>query len=99
MSFVITFALFEPPFPFDGNNRMLHERFGPSPQFGYYLSIARFVPFLISLVWQGVGIRQWFVLSNWTRRYERYRELQRKIDQKLDYNDDRGDKDEGYRQQ
>ena len=78
---------------------MLHERFGPSPQFGYYLSIARFVPFLISLVWLGVGIRQWFMLSNWTRRYERYRELQRKIDQKLDYNDDRGDKDEGYRQQ
>ena len=95
LSFVITFALFGPPFPFDGNNRMLHERFGPPPQFGHYFSIARFVPFLISLVWLGVGIRQWFVLSNWTRRYERYRELQRKIDQKLDYNDDRGDKDRG----
>ena len=78
---------------------MLHERFGPPPQFGHYFSIARFVLFLVSLVWLGVGIRQWFVLSNWTRRYERYRELQRKIDQKLDYNDDRGDKDEGYRQQ
>ena len=95
MSFVITFALFGPPFPFDGNNRMLHERFGPPPQFGHYFSIARFVLFLVSLVWLGVGIRQWFMLSNWTRRYERYRELQRKIDQKLDYNDDRSDKDRG----
>ena len=35
------------------------------------------------------------MLSNWTRRFERYRELQRKIEQKLDYNDDRGDKDRG----
>ena len=50
LSFVITFALFGPPFPFDGS-RALHERFGPSPQFGHYFGIARFIPFLISLVW------------------------------------------------
>jgi hypothetical protein len=88
LSFVITFALFGPPFPFDGSNRILHERFGPPLQFGHYFGIARFVPFLISLVWLGIGIRQWFVLSKWTRKYERYKELQRKIDQKLDYDDD-----------
>lgn len=95
LSFVITFAVFGPPFPFDSSIRMLHERFGPPPQFGHYFGIARFVPFLISLVWLGIGIRQWFVLSKWTRRYERYKELQRKIDQKLDYDDynDNGDKD------
>jgi hypothetical protein len=94
LSFAITFALFGPPFPFDGGgSRMLHERFGP-PQFGHYFAIARFIPFLISLVWLGVGIRQWFVLSKWTKRYQRYKELQRKIDQKLDYDDDddNGDK-------
>lgn len=95
LSFVITFAIFGPPFPFDSSSRILHERFGPPPQFGHYFGIARFVPFLISLVWLGIGIRQWFVLSKWTRRYERYKELQRKIDQKLDYDDynDNGDKD------
>jgi hypothetical protein len=34
------------------------------------------------------------VLSKWTRRYEHYKELQRKIDQKLNYDDvyDSGDK-------
>ena len=93
LSFAITFALFGPPFPFEGggNTIMLHERFGPR-QFGHYFAIARFIPFLISLVWLGVGIRQWFVLSKWTKRYERYKELQRKIDQKLDDddNDDKG---------
>jgi hypothetical protein len=95
LSFVITFALFGPPFPFEHDGRTIHERFGPQPQFGHYFGIARFIPFLISLVWLGIGIRQWFVLSKWTRKYERYKELQRKIDQKLDYDDtnDNGDKD------
>lgn len=88
LSFAITFALFGPPFPFDG--RVLHERFGPQPQFGHYFGIVRFLPFLISLVWLGIGIRQWFVLSKWTKRYEHYKELQRKIDQKLDYDDENG---------
>jgi len=30
-----------------------------------------------------VRIRQWFVLSKWTKKYERYKELQKKIDEKL----------------
>jgi hypothetical protein len=32
------------------------------------------------------------VLSKWTKRYERYKELQKKIDEKLEYeeNDDEG---------
>ena|SRR5215510_7331972 len=88
LSFAVTFALFGPPFPFEQSGRLLHEKFGPQqPQFGHYFGIARFVPFLISLVWLGIGIRQWFVLSKWTKKYERYKELQRKIDQKLDYDD------------
>jgi hypothetical protein len=94
LSFVVTFALFGPPFPFDAS-KVLHERFGPQPQFGHYFGIARFVPFLISLVWLGIGIRQWFVLSKWTKRYERYKELQRKLDQKLDYDDESGYSDKG----
>ncbi len=39
----------------------------------------------IVLVWIGIGIRQWFVLSKWTKRYQRYKELQKKVDEKLDY--------------
>ncbi|HEY7081386.1 MAG TPA: hypothetical protein VH500_16935 [Nitrososphaeraceae archaeon] len=88
MSFVVTFTLFGPSFPFDGS-RALHERFGPQPQFGHYFGIAHFIQFLISMVWLGFGIRQWYVLSKWTRRYERYKELQRKLNQKLDNDDER----------
>ncbi len=83
LAFAITFALLGPPFPFEGG-RMQHENFDPHPFFGHYFGILRFIPFLIALVWLGIGIRQWFVLSGWTKKYERYKELQRKIDEKLD---------------
>ncbi len=91
ISFVITFAIFGPPMFFDGGNGgggtgMHNEgfRFGPEG-FGHGFALARVIPILIFIVWLGIGIRQWFVLSKWTKRYERYKELQKKIDEKLDY--------------
>jgi hypothetical protein len=47
------------------------------------------IPFLISIVWLRIGIWQWFVLSKWTKRHERYKELQKSIDEKLS-NEDNG---------
>jgi hypothetical protein len=76
---------------------MPHETLDPPPQFGHYFGMACFVPFLIALVWLGIGIRQWFVLSGWTKKYERYKQLQRKIDEKLDY-DDNDEKDKKEQQ-
>ena len=82
IAFAVTFALLGPPFPFHDEGSP--NRFGPgfNPAFG----IARIVPFLISIIWLGIGIWQWFVLSKWTKKYERYKELQKKIDEKLDSN-------------
>lgn len=40
------------------------------------------------LVWIGIGVRQWFVLSKWTKKYKQFKELQKKIDEKLDYDED-----------
>jgi hypothetical protein len=87
ISFVITFAVYGPPMFFDNSNvGMRHEgfRFGPGG-FGHGFAPIRVIPILIFIVWLGIGIRQWFVLSKWTKRYERYKELQKKIDEKLDY--------------
>lgn len=75
LSFVITSAIIDPPFEHMQNP----ERKG-SPQF---LSLHH-IPFLISLIWLGIGIRQWFVLSGWTKKYSRYKELQEKLDKELD---------------
>ena len=86
ISFAVTFALVGPPFPFHDRG-IGSNSFGPNfnPVFG----IARMIPFLISIVWLGVGIWQWFVLSKWTKRYERYKELKESIDEKLS-NEDKG---------
>ncbi len=40
------------------------------------------------LLWIGIGIIQWFVLSKWTKKYKPYKELHKKIDEKLNYNED-----------
>lgn len=44
----------------------------------------QFVIFIISIVWLGIGIRQWVVLSKWTKKYERYKKLQEEVDKKLE---------------
>ena len=63
ISFVVSFALLGPPFPVD---RMVsHERFGHG--FGFGFATVRAIPFLISVIWLGIGVRQWFVLSSWTK--------------------------------
>ena len=82
IAFAVTFALLGPPFHYDAGGRGgPPEKFGPPPQ----IAVARIVPILVSLVWLGIGIRQWFVLSRWSKKYERYKELQKRVDEKLDY--------------
>ena len=43
---------------------------------------------IISLVWLGIGIRQWFVLSKWDKRYQQFKAKQEEIDKKLDDDSD-----------
>ncbi|QLH06238.1 SHOCT domain-containing protein [Nitrosopumilus ureiphilus] len=40
--------------------------------------------FVISLVWLGVGIRQWIVLSKWDKKYQQFKEKQEEIDKKFE---------------
>jgi cell division protein FtsL len=58
---------------------------GGGPPDGSAFGIARAIVIVFLLAWIVIGIRQWFVLSKWTQRYEIYKELQKKIDEKLDY--------------
>lgn len=41
----------------------------------------------VVVAWIVIGIRQWLVLNKWTTKYEIYKELQRKIDEKLGESD------------
>jgi Na+-driven multidrug efflux pump len=38
-----------------------------------------------AIVFVAIGVRQWSVLSKWTKRYESYKEMQKKIDEQLDF--------------
>ena len=58
--------------------------FGDKPLF----TITRNIPLIIGIIWLGVGIRQWIILSKWSKRYQRYKELQKKIDEEIDDEDD-----------
>lgn len=44
-----------------------------------YIAIATAIIFLV------IGVRQWTVLSKWTKKYKAYKELQKKVDEKLDF--------------
>lgn len=39
----------------------------------------------VPLLWLGVGIRQWIVFSKWTQKYRLYKELQKRLDERLDF--------------
>ncbi|MEK6870118.1 MAG: hypothetical protein AABX09_01125 [Thermoproteota archaeon] len=39
--------------------------------------------FIISIIWLGVGIRQWVVLSKWDKKYQQFKENQEEIDKKF----------------
>jgi hypothetical protein len=64
---------------------------GVNPQDPLF-SFVKQLPLFISIVWLGVGIYQWTVLSKWTKRYDRYKERQRRAEEKLgDSNDDKSE--------
>jgi hypothetical protein len=50
--------------------------------------IGKFIPIIggaVFLVWLGVGIRQWIVFSKWTQKYRMYKEVQKKVEESLDF--------------
>ncbi|MEW6603285.1 MAG: hypothetical protein AB1351_01185 [Thermoproteota archaeon] len=71
---------------FDDGDGPPFDRGGPpdNPSF----RVVQAVVVITVLVWIGIGIRQWFLLSKWTKKYNQYKELQKKIDEKLDYDED-----------
>lgn len=48
-----------------------------------FLKPPQLVIFIISIVWLGIGIRQWFKISRWDKKYQRFKKKQQDIDKKL----------------
>jgi hypothetical protein len=99
---IITFALIGETV-FDGDGGGPPPRFddrsgGGGPPDSPAFRIVQAVVIGTILFWIGLGIRQWFVFSKWTKKYKQYKDLQKKIDEKLDYDSDNDKGNEGQRQ-
>jgi hypothetical protein len=100
---IITFAVIGGETVFDDDGGQGGPPFGnradggppDSPAFG----IVQAVVIGTVLFWLGIGIRQWFVLSKWTKKYKQYKQLQKKVDEKLmDHDKDNDEGKEGQKQ-
>ena len=50
------------------------------------------------LFWLGIGIDSGSCFQNGLKKYKQYKQLQKKIDEKLDYDNDNNEENEGQRQ-
>lgn len=96
VSIVIIFATFGPPFGGSGGGGAWwwQQHQGGPPAFSPAFDAVRILITVVVLVWLVLGIRQWFVLSKWTNKYKIYKELQKKIESKLDFEKGEGEDDE-----
>jgi len=51
-----------------------------------FLNPPQLLIFLISLIWLGIGIRQWISISKWDKKYQRFKIKQADIDKELSDN-------------
>jgi hypothetical protein len=86
VTLLISSLTFAPPYD---DNGVVQKHFRPGEGRQLKFFNLRIIPLVISAVWLGIGIRQWFVLSEWTKKYQRYKKLQDEVDRKL--GDDKND--------
>ena len=78
IAFMLSFSNLGSPFPFDNRNETSDEKSWdtkPSPSFRFL----PLVPIIIALVWLGIGIRQWFVLSKWDKKYKNIKNFKNRL--------------------
>ena len=54
------------------------------PKTNLYKKEIRLITFILSIIWIVLGIRQYIILSNWGKRYNKFKRQQEEIDKKLD---------------
>ena len=53
------------------------------PKNNLYKKEIRLITFILSIIWIVLGIRQYLVLSNWGKRYTKFKKQQEEIDKKI----------------
>ena len=57
--------------------------FGP----GNGPSLPEIIIFIATIVWLVIGIRKWFAISKWSKKYERFKQKQAELERKFDEED------------
>lgn len=55
---------------------------------GIAFSVVGYTAIAVAILFLAIGVRQWRLLSKWTRGYKAYKEKQKKVDEKLDFDKD-----------
>lgn len=82
VALLISAILFTPPF------EDTTEAQGQHGERVHHFFPLRLLPAIVSAVWLAIGVRQWFVLSKWTSKYDKYKKMQEEIDKKLSDEDE-----------
>ncbi|MHB1909437.1 MAG: hypothetical protein ACYCQJ_11300 [Nitrososphaerales archaeon] len=53
-----------------------------------FFEIAGYGTIILAIAFLVLGVRQWMILSKWTKRYKLYKELQKRVDDRLDFEKD-----------
>ena len=72
-------------------HNMIKEKLSKREKLNPFLHPHQPIILAISLIWLVIGVRQWFVLSKWDKKYKQFKENQKEIDKKFE--DDSDDED------
>jgi len=67
---------------------LIKEKFSKKIKPNPLLRPHQLVIFTISIIWLAIGIRQWFVISKWDKRYKQFKKHQKEIDKKFEDDSD-----------
>jgi hypothetical protein len=84
IAMLVVITTFDFPFDISDGDEVGAKQFGPES--GLFF-IFRIVIFIALLVWLVVGIRKWFVISKWSKKYELFKQRQAEIDRQFDEED------------
>ena len=69
-------------------HNMIKEKLSKREKLNPFLHPHQPIILAISLIWLVIGVRQWFVLSKWDKKYKQFKENQKEIDKKFEDDSD-----------
>ena len=58
---------------------------------GIAFSVVGYIAIATAILFLAIGVRQWRLLSKWTKGYKKYKEMQKRVDAELDFDKDSQD--------